>query len=106
MISYCLISGLQVGEGDYSRFKATHISPRAYEAEWVNNGYPSLITDSAPLEVVGGSSKIDSLQNVLLLRSDLHNAWDNHYIAVHPSRGHVVIPLRRATTTSLEGSST
>jgi HNH endonuclease len=53
--------------------------------QWVNNNYPSLITDSAPLEVVGGSSKIDSLQNVLLLRSDLHNAWDNYCIAVNPS---------------------
>jgi len=90
---HCLISGLQVVEGDFCRFKATHIFPRAYETEWVSNGYPSLITDSAPLEVVGGSSKIDSLQNVLLLRSDLHNAWDNHSIAVNPSRGYVVIPL-------------
>jgi len=81
--------------------------------QWVHNSYPSLITDSAPLEVVGGSSKIDSLQNVLLLRSDLHNAWDSYCIAVNPSvcifprvgiyvtssgteflqRGHVVIPL-------------
>jgi hypothetical protein len=34
---------------------------------------------------VGGSSKFDSLQNVLLLRSDLHYAWDNHCFAVNPS---------------------
>jgi HNH endonuclease len=53
--------------------------------QWVKNGYPSLITDSASLELVGGSSKIDSLQNMLLLQSDLHNSWDNHYIAVNRS---------------------
>jgi len=30
---------------------------------------------------------------VLLLRSDLHDAWDNYKLAVNPDRGHVVIPF-------------
>ena len=27
---------------------------------------------------MGGSMKIDSVQNVITLRSDLHDAWDNY----------------------------
>jgi len=30
---------------------------------------------------------------VLLLRSDLHDAWDNYKFGVNPDRGHVVIPF-------------
>jgi len=29
-------------------------------------------------------SKIDSIQNVILLRSDLHDKWDNYSFAVNP----------------------
>jgi len=92
----CLISGLPVVRDDYSRFKAAHIFPRGHEVhvhlssfyalvrlipmvltlniQWINRGYPSRITDPAPLGEVGGSTKIDSIQNVLLLRGDLHDA--------------------------------
>ncbi|KAF8336972.1 uncharacterized protein EI90DRAFT_92818 [Cantharellus anzutake] len=59
-----LISGLPVIRGDCSRFKAAHIFP------------PSSVTDPAPLAEAGGSTKIGSIQNVLLLRSELHDAWD------------------------------
>ena len=81
--------------------------------QWVNKGYPGHITDSASLPELGGSTKIDSIQNVILLRSDLHDAWDSYKFAVHPDvctffrlppsiscltfrfrqRGHVVIPF-------------
>jgi hypothetical protein len=54
------------------------------DIQWVNKGYPSLITDPAPPQEVGGPTKIDSIQNVILLRSDLHDAWDNYQIAVNP----------------------
>ena len=54
------------------------------DIQWVNKGYPSLITDPAPPQEVGGPTKIDSIQNVILLRSDLHGAWDNYQIAVNP----------------------
>jgi len=79
--------------------------------QWNNKGYPSLVTDPAPLSEVGGSPKIDSIQNVLLLRSDLHDAWDSYRFAVNhevcdfsllaprhltmnfPQRGYVIIPF-------------
>ncbi|KAF8232788.1 hypothetical protein L208DRAFT_1270241, partial [Tricholoma matsutake] len=89
----CLISGFLVSRGDFSRFKAAHIFPRVHDAEWVNKGYASRITDPAPLHDLGGSTKIDSIQNVILLRNDLHDAWDNYMFAVNPDRGHVVIPF-------------
>ncbi|KAF8323479.1 uncharacterized protein EI90DRAFT_3076774 [Cantharellus anzutake] len=89
----CLISGLPVIRGNYSRFKAAHIFPRAHDIQWTHRGYPSRITDPAPLAEVGGPTKIDSIQNVLLLRSDLHDAWDNYEFGVNPDRGHVVIPF-------------
>jgi hypothetical protein len=52
--------------------------------QWVNKGYSSRITDPATLPELGGPTKIDSIQNVILLRSDLHAAWDNYKFAVNP----------------------
>lgn len=52
--------------------------------QWVNKGYSSLITDPAHISEVGGPTKIDSIQNVILLRSDLHNAWVHYKFAVDP----------------------
>ncbi len=52
--------------------------------QWVNKGYLSRITDPATLPELGGPTKIDSIQNVILLRSDLHDAWDNYKFAVNP----------------------
>jgi hypothetical protein len=52
--------------------------------QWVKKGYPSRITDPAPLIELGGPSKIDSIQNMILLRSDLHDAWDNYMFGVNP----------------------
>ncbi|KAH8993536.1 hypothetical protein EDB92DRAFT_1854793 [Lactarius akahatsu] len=89
----CLISSLPVVRGDFSRFKAAHIFPRTHDVDWVNKGYPSRITDPAPIFKLGGPTKIDSIQNVILLRSDLRDAWDNYKFAVNPDRGHVVIPF-------------
>ncbi|KIJ13060.1 hypothetical protein PAXINDRAFT_117504 [Paxillus involutus ATCC 200175] len=87
----CLISGQQVVRDDYSRFKAAHIFPRAHVNIWISRGFPSRITDPAPLGQQGGPTKIDSIQNVLLLRGDLHDAWDNYKIAVNPDEGYIVI---------------
>lgn len=52
--------------------------------QWIEKGYPNLITDTAPVSELGGASKIDSVQNAILLRSDLHNAWSDYLIAVLP----------------------
>jgi hypothetical protein len=83
-----------------------------WNVQWNEKGYPSIITDTAPSSQVGGASKIDSIQNVLLLRSDLCDAWNSYDFAIDPDvcnspcwhletnpdndfpqRGHLVIPF-------------
>ena len=39
---------------------------------------------------MGGPSKIDSLQNLITLRSDLHDAWDNYEFGVDPDVSSIV----------------
>ncbi|KAH9032547.1 hypothetical protein EDB84DRAFT_1561942 [Lactarius hengduanensis] len=82
----CLITGLQTQT--YSRLKVAHIFPRAHDAEWIRKGYPSKITDSADEVVMGGPTKIDSVQNVITMRSDLHDAWDNYEFGVDPNNNY------------------
>ncbi|KAH9053782.1 hypothetical protein EDB87DRAFT_1580846 [Lactarius vividus] len=62
----------------YSRLKVAHIFPRVHDAEWIRNGYPSKIA------VMGGPIKIDSVQNDINMRSDLHDAWVNYEFGVDP----------------------
>jgi hypothetical protein len=52
--------------------------------QWNRKGYPILITDPAPVLDLGGPTKIDSIQNVILMRSDLRDAWDNYEFGVDP----------------------
>lgn len=37
---------------------------------------------------MGGPLKIDSVQNVITLRSDLHDAWDNYEFGVDPNKNY------------------
>jgi hypothetical protein len=55
-----------------------------WNVQWNKKGYASLITDPAPSSEVGGPSKIDSIQNQILLQSDLHDAWNCYKFAVSP----------------------
>jgi len=78
----CLITGLE--SPIWSRLKTAHIFPRVHDMEWNRKGYPFLITDPAPISALGGRTKIDSIQNMILLRSDLRDAWDNYEFGVNP----------------------
>ena len=51
----------------------------------MRKGYPSKIRDTADEAWVGGPTKIDSVQNVITLRSDLHDAWVNYDFGVDPN---------------------
>ncbi|KAF8801649.1 hypothetical protein BYT27DRAFT_7114300 [Phlegmacium glaucopus] len=82
----CLITGMQTQT--YSRLKVAHIFPRTHDAEWIRKGYPSKITDTADEACMGGPMKIDSVQNVITLRSDLHDAWDNYEFGVNPNNNY------------------
>ncbi|KAM6498894.1 hypothetical protein JOM56_006842 [Amanita muscaria] len=82
----CLITGMQTQT--YSRLKVAHIFPRAHDVEWIRKGYPSKITDTADEACIGGGTKIDSVQNMITMRSDLHDAWNNYEFGVDPNNNY------------------
>ena len=49
-----------------------------------------MITGTADEADMGGLLKIDSVQNVITLRSDLHDAWDNYEFGVNPNVGSIL----------------
>lgn len=82
----CLVTGQRFAT--WSPLRAAHIFPRAHVDEWVSKQFHHLVTDTAPASDVGGSSKIDSVQNVIMLRSDLRDMWDNYEFGVNPDDNH------------------
>lgn len=85
----------------WSRLKYVSIFPRVHDIEvslkwtspslfepprgqWNRKGYPSLITDVASIRALGGPTKIDSIQNTILMKSDLHDMWNNYEFGVNP----------------------
>ena len=78
----CVITGTPAHRaqyGSWTGFEAAHIFPLAYEQYWTQNDYGrwiSIIPDS------GG--KINSVQNGLLLRSDIHQQFDTYGFAINP----------------------
>ena len=53
--------------------------------QWIRKGYPNKITDTADEATMGGWTKIDSVQNVITIRSDLRDAWVNYEFGVDPN---------------------
>lgn len=98
----------------YSRLRVAHIFPRAHDVEvshlilgeliptssqWTRKGYSSKITDTADEADMGGRTKIDSVQNVITMRSDLHDAWDNYEFGVDPNVRSILGPTSRLRLT-------
>ncbi|KAI5864459.1 HNH endonuclease-domain-containing protein [Durotheca rogersii] len=71
---------------DWTSFEAAHIFPLAYESQWNMNNYGRWITIDPPQ---GG--EINSVQNGLLLRSHLHQEWDQYRFSINPDNGHKII---------------
>ncbi|OCK73002.1 hypothetical protein K432DRAFT_314066 [Lepidopterella palustris CBS 459.81] len=86
----CVISGKEVpvigGELYYKGFQAAHIFPLAYQGHWIENNYSRWIT-IAPAN--GGS--INSVQNGLLLRSDIHELFDSYDLSINPDDNYKII---------------
>ena len=59
---------------DFTGLDAAHIFPVANEDEWVNEGYARFVRDDAAPEDVS-LTKINSAQNGLLMRRDVHALW-------------------------------
>ncbi|CAK7210933.1 hypothetical protein SBRCBS47491_000946 [Sporothrix bragantina] len=74
---------------EWTRFQAAHIFPLAYEQQWVDGNYGSYIT---LVPATGGS--INSVQNGLLLRTDLHDGFDQYLFTINPRANHKVVVFR------------
>ena len=66
-------------DDDWVGFEAAHISPLVYEQHWTDNYYDRWIS-SIPDK--GGT--INSVQNGLLLRSDIHQRFDMYMFLINP----------------------
>jgi hypothetical protein len=76
----CVITGEEYLDDDNWRgFESTHIFPLAYEQYWTDHNYSrwiSIIPDRG--------AAINSVQNGLLLRSDLHMLFDFYDFSINP----------------------
>jgi hypothetical protein len=70
---------LSADHGFWTGFEAAHIFPLAYEQYWNDYAYSRWITVPA---TSGGS--INSVQNGMLLRDDIHTFFDSYIIAINP----------------------
>lgn len=66
--------------GMWTGFEAAHIFPLAYQDQWVQNNYGRWITIDPPR----GAHKIHSVQNGILLRTDLHQLFDQYIFSINP----------------------
>ncbi|OAL37677.1 hypothetical protein AYO20_03184 [Fonsecaea nubica] len=86
----CIISGDPVptfnGMSFWEKFEAAHIFPLAYEGHWGKHDYSRWITIQPEK---GGS--INSVQNGLLLRRDIHSLFDAYLIAINPDDNYKVV---------------
>ncbi|AEO60038.1 hypothetical protein MYCTH_2120123 [Thermothelomyces thermophilus ATCC 42464] len=85
----CIVSKVENAravDGFWWGFEAAHIFPLAYEQQWLENNYSRWITIDPPQ---GG--KINSVQNGILLRSDLHQLFDNYTFSINPDNGYKII---------------
>jgi HNH endonuclease len=65
--------------GNWSGFEAAYIFPLAYEGHWAQHSYDRWITIRPD---TGGS--INSVQNGMLLRRDIHSDFDNYFVSINP----------------------
>ncbi|KAI9779963.1 MAG: hypothetical protein M1839_007119 [Geoglossum umbratile] len=85
----CIITGevaLNSHRGLWVGFEAAHIFPLAYERHWTNYDYSRWITVPA----TGGGS-INSVQNGVLLRDDIHSLFDSYLISINPDDGYKIV---------------
>jgi hypothetical protein len=80
----CVITGQRAprpASGRWEGLQAAHIFPLGHEGLWNQLNYSSLIT-IPPASAVAGS--INSVQNGLLLRSDIHDFFDSYDFSINP----------------------
>ncbi|KAG0636795.1 hypothetical protein HOY80DRAFT_890698 [Tuber brumale] len=89
----CVISGIVNPEsciqaGNWVPFETAYIFPLEHEDYWIRYDYGRWITD---MDDAFGSSKINSSQNGILLRADVHQLFQQYLISVNPDDGYKVV---------------
>jgi hypothetical protein len=84
----CVITGRPVPaesieENDWVTFEAAHIFPLALDHIFTTHGFSQLVTHNHPLG-------INSPQNGVLLKADIHSLWDSYDISVNPDNGYKI----------------
>lgn len=80
----CVITGVvntRAARGNWTLFEAAHIFPLEKENLWIQWGYNRWITD---MDDTTGASKINSLQNGILLTTNIHKLFDQYLLSVNP----------------------
>jgi hypothetical protein len=82
----CVITGKRAINADHNNwagFEAVHIFPLAFEGLWKDYNYGRWIKSPSNGEEIKGG-KINSVQNGLLLRSDIHQLFNTYFISINP----------------------
>jgi HNH endonuclease len=80
----CVITGVRnriAQWGHWEGFQAAHVFPLPLETLWIQFDYGRWITN---MDGVTGDSKINSVQNGLLLSSNAHSLFDQYMIGINP----------------------
>ena len=82
----CVISGVvnELAPYFWAGFEAAHILPLEAENLWIQWGYGRWITN---MDDTVGVSRINSPQNGFILRSDIHQLFDQYLVSVNPDVG-------------------
>ncbi|KAF8418982.1 hypothetical protein EV426DRAFT_638433 [Tirmania nivea] len=87
----CVISSVvnrAAYRGEWTRFEAAHIFPLEKEDLWREWGFSRWITD---MDDATGVTKINSLQNGMLIRRDIHNSFDQYLISINPDDNYKIV---------------
>jgi HNH endonuclease len=81
----CVISGVansaaKISRNEWDIFEAAHVFPLASESLFIQGNYSRWITSKTSWRDTG----INSIQNGLLLKADVHRLWDQFLISVNP----------------------
>ncbi|KAF8859306.1 hypothetical protein BDZ45DRAFT_589974 [Acephala macrosclerotiorum] len=91
----CVITGEEyLDDDEWWGFEAAHIFPLAYEQHWREYNYGRWISTPPNGEEIKGG-KINSVQNGLLLRGDIHQGFDMYKFSINPDDNYKIVCFSR-----------
>jgi len=84
----CILSSYRPFPGTWEAMQATHIFPLAYEGYWNDHNYGRWITIPPANESHG---LINSVQNGILLKSDMHDFFDCYDLTINPDDKYKIV---------------